>query len=162
LLYFFSLHDALPIYNLYEYCSVLRYIFATMTSADFSLFVVTTESLVRPPQVRCDNLPLMSLLHLLCRIRAVFIGLHFVLQAYPSLFSLNMKFLFVSASVCLRLPSDSTSRWTPLPSANSSYCQACSGLSPPSYRPCWAHNEKGQGLKLPVLSKPLAGIEPAT
>ncbi|MFK3937336.1 hypothetical protein ACI2JA_07455, partial [Alkalihalobacillus sp. NPDC078783] len=30
-------------------------------------------------------------------------------------------------------------RWTPLPSANSSYCQACSGLSPPSYHPCWAH-----------------------
>src|SRR5699024_5351512 len=53
-----------------------------------------------------------------------------------------MKFLFVSASFCLRLPSDSTSRWTPLPSANSSYCQACSGLSPPSYRPCWAHNKK--------------------
>ncbi|MDT9725477.1 hypothetical protein DUZ99_10895 [Xylanibacillus composti] len=29
-----------------------------------------------------------------------------------------------------------------MPSANSSYCQACSGLSPPSYRPCRAHNEK--------------------
>ncbi|MEL5939988.1 hypothetical protein WN865_10680, partial [Tetragenococcus halophilus] len=25
--------------------------------------------------------------------------------------------------------------------ANSSYCQACSGLSPPSYRPCRAHKK---------------------
>src|SRR5699024_11780446 len=28
---------------------------------------------------------------------------------------------------------------TPLPLANSSYCHACSGLSPPSYSPCRAH-----------------------
>ena len=50
----------------------------------------------------------------------------------------------VSALHCLhiRLPSDSTSRWTPLPSANSSYCQVCSGLSPPSYCPCRAHEQK--------------------
>ena len=49
----------------------------------------------------------------------------------------------VSALHCLhiRLPSDSTSRWTPLPSANSSYCQVCSGLSPPSYCPCRAHQK---------------------
>ena len=45
-------------------------------------------------------------------------------------------------SLHIRLPSDSTSRWTPLPSANSSYCQVCSGLSPPSYCPCRAHREK--------------------
>ncbi|MGX6965178.1 hypothetical protein ACWN8N_11595, partial [Tetragenococcus halophilus subsp. halophilus] len=41
----------------------------------------------------------------------------------------------------LQLPSDSTSQWTPLLLANSSYCQACSGLSPPSYRPCRAHQK---------------------
>ena len=28
---------------------------------------------------------------------------------------------------------------TPLPSANSSYCQVCSGLSPPSNNACRAH-----------------------
>ena len=39
----------------------------------------------------------------------------------------------------IRLPSDSTSRWTPLPSANASYCRARSGLSPPSCCPCRAH-----------------------
>ena len=43
----------------------------------------------------------------------------------------------------IRLPSDSTSRWTPLPSANASYCRARSGLSPPSCYPCRAHNMKG-------------------
>ena len=36
----------------------------------------------------------------------------------------------------IRLPSDSTSRWTPLPSANASYCRARSGLAPPSCCPC--------------------------
>lgn len=48
----------------------------------------------------------------------------------------------------IRLPSDSTSRWTPLPSANASYCRARSGLSPPSYCPCRAHHSKE-----PALSK---------
>ena len=38
-----------------------------------------------------------------------------------------MKFLFVRPRFCLRLPSDSTSRWTPLPLANASYCQGAFG-----------------------------------
>ena len=50
-----------------------------------------------------------------------------------------MHFLFVGSGFCLRLPSDSISRWTPLSSANSSHCQACRGLSPPRFTPCWAH-----------------------
>ena len=50
-----------------------------------------------------------------------------------------MQFLFVRPRLCRRLPSDSTSRWTPLPLANSSYCQVCSGLSPPSCNACRAH-----------------------
>ena len=45
----------------------------------------------------------------------------------------------------IRLPSDSTSRWTPLPSANASYCRARSGLSPPSCCPCWAHIRETAG-----------------
>ena len=32
-----------------------------------------------------------------------------------------MRFLFIGSELCLRLPSDPTSRWTPLPSA-SSFC----------------------------------------
>jgi hypothetical protein len=51
----------------------------------------------------------------------------------------NIQFLFIEPRFCLQLPSDSTSQWTPLLSANSSCCQAYSGLSPPSYRPCRAH-----------------------
>ena len=54
-----------------------------------------------------------------------------------------MRFLFVGPRVCLRLPSDSTSRWTPLPSANSSHCKACNGLSPSSLCTCRAHIKKG-------------------
>ena len=51
----------------------------------------------------------------------------------------------------IRLPSDSASRWTPLSSANSSYCQVCSGLSPPSDSACRAHKEKS--LKNVVFSR---------
>ena len=58
-----------------------------------------------------------------------------------------MRFLFVSASICVRLPSDSTSRWTPLSFANSSYCKACSGLSPPSYHPCRAHCKEKRRIR---------------
>ncbi|WP_229675528.1 hypothetical protein, partial [Halolactibacillus alkaliphilus] len=50
--------------------------------------------------------------------------------------------------VCVRLPSDSPSRKTPLSFANSSYCQVCNGLSPPSYYPCRAHHEKAINLAL--------------
>ena len=53
-----------------------------------------------------------------------------------------MQFLFVRPRLCRGLPSDSTSRWTPLPLANSSYCQVCSGLSPPSDSACRAHYNK--------------------
>ncbi|PNK83332.1 hypothetical protein CEQ34_004670 [Staphylococcus aureus] len=55
-----------------------------------------------------------------------------------------MMFLFVNASVCVRLPSDSTSQWTPLSFANSSYYQACNGLSPSSCYPCQAHYKNVQ------------------
>ncbi len=54
-----------------------------------------------------------------------------------------IQFLFIEPGFCLQLLSDSTSRWTPLLSANSSYCQVYSGLAPPSYRSCRAH-QKGR------------------
>ena len=60
----------------------------------------------------------------------------------------SIQFLFVRPRFCLRLPSDSASRRTPLPLANSSYCQACSGLSPPSYYTCRAHDIEKQALCL--------------
>ena len=63
-----------------------------------------------------------------------------------------IQFLFVSSRVCVRLPSDSTSPWTPLSFANSSYCQACSGLSPPSCCACWAHYKENPFLRKAFLS----------
>ena len=48
----------------------------------------------------------------------------------------------------IQLPSDSTSRWTPLSSANASYCQVRSGLSPPSSYPCWVHQKKRRACVL--------------
>ena len=62
-----------------------------------------------------------------------------------------MRFLFVGPRVCLRLPSDPTSRWTPLPSADSSHCKACNGLSPSSLRTCRAHPRRSHYLHLHVI-----------
>ena len=52
----------------------------------------------------------------------------------------RMRFLFIGSGLCLKLPSDFTSRWTPLPSAIGSHCQTHSGLSLSSYRPRRAHH----------------------
>ncbi len=41
-----------------------------------------------------------------------------------------IQFLFVGSSVCLQLPSDSTSQWTPLLLANDTNYNAHSGLAP--------------------------------
>ena len=117
----------------------------TMASADFSQFVVTTDFIlrfhlpVRPPRVRAITFP-----SCICHIYTMGFGQYWtsLCLASSSVPQLPyMWFLFVRPRVCLRLPSDSASRRTPLPSANSSYCQACSGLSPPSYRSCRAHKE---------------------
>ncbi len=64
------------------------------------------------------------------------------------LHSLSMIFLFVSATVCVQLPSDSTSQWTPLSFANSFNYQACNGLSPSRCYPCWAGRtiKRGQDI----------------
>ena len=51
-------------------------------------------------------------------------------------------------SLHIRLPSDPTSRWAPLPSASGSCYRVRSGLSPPSYRPCRAHSAKKRAERL--------------
>ena len=51
-------------------------------------------------------------------------------------------------SLHIRLPSDPTSRWAPLPSASGSCYRVRSGLSPPSYRPCRAHTKITAGIFL--------------
>jgi hypothetical protein len=105
----------------------------------------------RPPQVRAGNLHHMQPPHLHCKVWAVQPKSGFLLSGlldfvlFWKLVRLALpyiRFLFVGSGFCLRLPSDPTSRWAPLPLANTSYCQVCSGLSPPSYRPCWAHKKR--------------------
>ena len=72
-----------------------------------------------------DNFHPIGLLHLPWLLRTV---LDFVLFS-KLIRNLKpyMKFLFVRPGFCLRLPSDSASRRTPLPLANASYCQGAFG-----------------------------------
>ena len=86
-----------------------------------------------------NHLHLIYLLHLRLEFRAV---LDFVLSCKLIHFKTPfMQFLFVRSRFCLRLLSDSASRRTPLSLTNSSYCHACSGLSPPSYYACRTHKK---------------------
>ena len=91
----------------------------------------------RPPRVS-----VITFTSYICCIYALNFGQYWTLfcHANPSISKrLFMQFLFVRPRFCLRLLSDSASRRTPLSLANSSYCHACSGLSPPSYYACRAH-----------------------
>ena len=83
-------------------------------------------------------------------------GQYWTLLCFASSSALNMPcmhFLFVGPGVCVRRPSDSTSRWTPLSFANSSCCQVCNGLSPSSYRPCRAYKKSSKAKCFGALNK---------
>ena len=119
-----------------------NFFFGTMTSADFSQSVVTTETIppARPPRVS-----VITFTSYICCIYTLKFG------QYRTSFCIGnssvssmpyMQFLFVGPRFCLRLLSDSASRRTPLSLANSSYCQACNGLSPSSGYACRAHFKK--------------------
>src|SRR5699024_5017404 len=69
----------------------------------------------RPPQLRCELFPSIYLPYIHHMIE-VAIGLQLLLQPYPHVLPL-IWFLFVRPEVCLELPSDSISLWTPLFSA---------------------------------------------
>src|SRR5699024_4735068 len=131
----------------------------TMASADFLQFILpsltglslwkipflSSGTLVRPPRVRAITfLPCNCCIYCMELVQywTLFCSANSSIPSQPC-----MQFLFVSSGFCLQLPSDSASRRTPLPLANSSYCQACSGLSPPSYSPCRAHLKKGCLIK---------------
>ena len=117
-----------------------------MVSADFLQFVVTvlcfeyvySSASARPPRVRATTFTSS-----ICRIYALEFVQYWTLFCTANLSVPNtpyIRFLFVRPRLCpwvsmsphIRLLSDSASRRTPLSSANSSYCQVCSGLSPPS------------------------------
>ena len=122
----------------------------TMTSADFLQFVVTTGkkffSACKTSSGKRNHLHLIYLLHLHLEIRAVldFVLFRKLVRFKYALYAVSVRQTEALPaetllSLRIRLLSDSVSRRTPLSSANSSYCQACSGLSPPSYYACRAH-----------------------
>jgi hypothetical protein len=55
-----------------------------------------------------------------------------------------MRFLFVGPALCLQLPSDSASQWTPLP-ANYTPVELVGDFHPQVSAPCRAHKEKAPG-----------------
>jgi hypothetical protein len=112
-----------------------------MGSADFSLLFSLFQRLwiqeaLRSPRVRHYTFPLIpaeSTFMISVRVSDfVVIGL---LIHHACL----IRFLFIGSAFCFQLPSDSTSRWTPLPSANCSPLRASKGLSPSSLMSCRAH-----------------------
>lgn len=116
-----------------------------MTSADFLQFVVTTKKNISP--ARPPRVSVITFTSYVCYIYTLKFGQYWTLFCIgnSSVSSMPyMQFLFVRPRFCLQLLSDSASRRTPLSSANSSYCQACSGLSPPSYYACRAHYQKSR------------------
>lgn len=137
-------------YESSTYCSSVP--ITTMASADFSRQLLSMyqrcfNMSVKPPRVRTITFNPST-----CCIYhedSVQYGALICMAISPYPLWPYMQFLFVRPGICLRLRSElawrqsgSTSRWTPLPSANTSYCKACSGLAPYSYRPCRAHHKK--------------------
>ena len=142
-----------------------RFFSGTMASADFLRFVVTAHFF---PCVRKTSpgthtfFPSLPAAFTVERIR-VAIGLCFSWQTYPHLRP-YMRFLFVRPEFCplgdlstpnIRLSSDSTSRWTPLPLAKSFRYRATSGLSP--YRTC-AHRAHIRNRAVAKCSSPVGII----
>jgi len=91
----------------------------TMPSADFwriigkPLDLPSSWQSVRPPRVMRTPFTLMTVAYTSTRSVSVS-GFDDICRLTPRV--RLMRFLFVSPALCLRLPSDSTSRWTPLPS----------------------------------------------
>ncbi len=75
--------------------------------------------------------------------------------AHPNA-SPHIRFLFVRPALCLGLPSDSQSPTTPLPSANTSPCRVCRGLSPPSK--CALPGAQVKGRRAFAASRLSAGL----
>src|SRR5690606_32130107 len=73
------------------------------------------------------------------------------LPAHPAVTPL-IRFLFVAPALCFRLPSDLQSPGEPLPSANTSPCRACGGLSPPSECALPGAHRVGRGVTPAALS----------
>ena len=96
----------------------------------------------RPPRVR--TIAFIPSTRCIYRVESGQYGTSFCLANSSTPLRPYMQFLFIEPGFCLQLLSDSTSRWTPLLLANSSYCQACEGLSPLGYYSCRAYKKGGR------------------
>ena len=102
------------------------------------------------------------------------IGLRLVWQSYPriepNVISIRQARDLLVVFTHIRLPSDSASRRTldlhaHPPSANSSYCQVCSGLSPPSNLACPSYHKRRRKLYAPACcycAVEIVGFQPMT
>jgi hypothetical protein len=97
-------------------------------SEDLAIFVAQQHAVRSPRVLRTDLHAYARRIYVAaCRTR---IGLCIFWPAHPAALA-SIRFLFVAPALCFRLPSDLESPQAPLPSANTSSCQACRGLPPP-------------------------------
>jgi len=123
-------------FNPPETCAARHTLWPLLTSADPSEFltkpIVPRGQICRPPRVRVTastpHPPHLLGNHLM--------AMGFVLSSELTLVPQPlMRFVFLGSELCLRLPSDPTSRWTPLPSASSFRHQDLQGTSTPKPLP---------------------------
>ena len=117
-------------------------------SCGYHLYPLVGSISCRPPRVRAITF-ISQPPHLLYGVR---VALDFflscrVVRPKSALYEVSVRRpetlpVLALLSLHIRLPSDPTSRWAPLPSASGSCYRVRSGLSPPSYRPCRAHSKK--------------------
>ena len=92
-----------------------RLLWLLLTSQGSLLLLALADSPLRPPQLWTYSFHLIPAWFTL-RVPNSY-GTLSCFADLSTLLSLRIKFLYVRSDVCLRLPSDSTSRWTPLLSA---------------------------------------------
>lgn len=111
----------------------------TMASADFcEPFKIPYgifsrhRQVCRPPRVRTAAFPPHPphLLHHTLMVMGFALSRKLTRMIQP-----DMRFVFLGSAFCLRLPSDPTSRWTPLPLANSFHHQDLQGTFTPKLLP---------------------------
>jgi hypothetical protein len=103
----------------------------------------------RPPRVRTAAFPPHPphLLHHNLMVMGFAFSRKLTLMIQP-----DMRFVFLRSAFCLRLPSDSTSQWTPLPLANSFHHQDLQGTFTPKLLPMPDAREAPRGKPRGIFS----------
>jgi len=134
-LYIYSFFTARYFHLLWPRLTSLRKSFSTVSHT------IRLDTSERSPAVRrVTFFPYIGIIYTCC-IRSVYRTLFCL--ANSSYKMCLMMFVFLRPEICLRLPSDSTSRWTPLPLANGWQLIApITDLHRQIYSPCTAHQKK--------------------